>query len=96
MKMNKDIFYVMAFNSTSHSIQTFKYAKEKFKVVTMPTPREITNDCGLAIKFPEGNLEEIMEFFSSLTVPCDLYSMSVAKINGKRITEKIATKGLKE
>jgi hypothetical protein len=29
-------------------------------------------------------------------VPCDLYSMSVAKINGKRITEKIATKGLKE
>ena len=82
----------MAFNSTSHSIQTFKQAKDRFKVVTMPTPREITNDCGLAIKFPESKLEEIMAFFSTLTIPCDLYSMSVEKIKGKRITEKIATR----
>jgi len=85
-------FYVLAFNSTSHSIQTEKLAKQKFKITTMPTPREITNDCGLAIKFLEGDLEEIKAFVDSLKVPCDLYRFSVEKINGERIAEKILTK----
>ena len=84
-----DGFYVIAFNSTSHSIQTEKKAKELFKIAVIPTPRELTNDCGLAIKFLENDDERIMQFYESLTVPADLYFLSNEKIAGRRKIEKI-------
>ena len=82
-------FYVMAFNSTSHSIQTEKKAKELFRIAVIPTPRELTNDCGLAIKFLDNDIAAIKGFFESLTVPADLYFLSGEKINGNRKVEKI-------
>ncbi len=94
--MRQDIFYVMAFHSTSHSIQTEKKAKEQFKITVIPTPRELTNDCGLAIKFMGdslGNEEHLLDkikcFQKELTVPSDLYAMTQERIDGKRKVEKI-------
>ena len=82
-------FYVMAFNSTSHSIQTEKKAAELFRIAVIPTPRELTNDCGLAIKFLDGDIAAIKEFHKTLTVPADLYFLSDEKIDGKRKAEKL-------
>lgn len=83
-----DGFYVLAFNSTSHSMQTEKKAKELFRISVIPTPRELSNDCGLALKFLDGELAAIKEFQQGLTVPADLYFLSHEKIDGKRRVEK--------
>ena len=82
-------FYILAFNSTSHSIQTEKKAKGLFQITVIPTPRELSNDCGLAIKFLDSNIAAIKNFHESLTIPADLYFLSGEKINGKRKVEKI-------
>jgi len=84
MADRNDGFYVIAFNSASHSIQTEKKAKGLFRIAIIPTPRELTNDCGFAIKFIENDFERIMRFYESLTVPADLYFLSNEKIAGRR------------
>ena len=82
-------FYVIAFNSTSHSIQTEKKAKGLFRISVIPTPRELTNDCGLAIKFVDGDIDGIMQFYKTLTVPADLYFISTENSTGKREVVKL-------
>lgn len=87
--MEEERFYVLAFHSTSHSIQAEKKLKDQFPILIMPTPRELTNDCGLSIKFLSKNYEEIKAFISHLNIPCDLYSMSEKRINGKRTVKTV-------
>lgn len=82
-------FYVMAFSSVNHSIQTENKASELFKVTVLPTPRELTNDCGLALKFIDSDFPKIKAFHQSLTVPADVYFLSNEKTNGKRTVEKL-------
>lgn len=87
--MKEEVFYLLAFYSTSHSIQAEKILKDQFAILMMPTPRELTNDCGLSIKFLSKNFEEIKDFVYQMNIPCDLYSMSLKKIEGKRTVETI-------
>ena len=82
-------FYVMAFNSTSHSIQTEKKVKELFRISVIPTPRELTNNCGLSIKFLDGDIDGIVRFYKTLTVPADLYFISAKNSSGKREVVKL-------
>jgi len=82
-------FYVMAFHSVNHSIQTEKKASELFKLTVIPTPRELTNDCGIAIKFHDCNIAAIEAFHKTLTVPADVYFLSNKKSDGKRSSEKV-------
>ena len=89
MADRNDGFYVMAFSSANHSIQTEKKAKELFKLTIIPTPRELTNDCGLTIKFLDGDVAAIKAFHETLTVPADLYFLSDEKTDGKRKAEKL-------
>jgi len=84
-----DGFYVMAFASANHSIQTEKKASKLFRVTVIPTPRELTNDCGLTIKFLDGDIAAIRAFHKTLTVTADLYFLSNEKTDGKRKVEKI-------
>ena len=89
MADRNDGFYVMAFHSVNHSIQTEKKANELFKLTVIPTPRELTNDCGIAIKFHDCDIAAIEAFFKTLTVPADVYFLSDEKINGRRSSEKV-------
>lgn len=57
-------FYVIVFDSTHHAIQTEKLLKEKYKIETIPTPREITASCGLSIKFNTEQLDSIVQELS--------------------------------
>ena len=82
-------FYVMAFSSVNHGIQTEKKAEELFRITLIPTPRELTNDCGLAIKFLDNDFAAIERFYKTLTVPASIYLISGQRINGKREIEKI-------
>lgn len=83
-------FYLMTFDSVTHSMQTEKLAKRQFSVVVMPAPREITQSCGLAIKFLTWEPEKIEQFFQSLSVPCRLYKMGTSRADGKRSVVLVA------
>ncbi|BEP30416.1 DUF3343 domain-containing protein [Helicovermis profundi] len=54
-------FYIIAFNSTHKAIKTEKNLKELISVELIPTPREISANCGLSLRFKENNLEFIRE-----------------------------------
>jgi len=89
MTSNNEGFYVMAFHSVSHSIQTEKSAREIFDLTIIPTPRELANDCGIAIKFNNCDYAKIEEFHSLLKIPADVYFIKNERINGKREVKKL-------
>ncbi len=59
-------FYVLSFNSTHHAIKAKKLLQDRLLEMEMiPTPRDITVSCGLAIRFGEEmlhNIKEVLEF----------------------------------
>ncbi|EOD00037.1 DUF3343 domain-containing protein [Caldisalinibacter kiritimatiensis] len=58
--MIEETYFVMTFDSTHYAIKAEKVLKEeKIDIRTIPTPREITASCGLAIKFSEDLLEDV-------------------------------------
>lgn len=89
--LNNDFFYVLSFDSTNHTIQTEKLIKEQFNIAIIPTPIEITHNCGLSIKIFSLDIEKIMDFVSDLKVPYGLYCLSNNKVNGKREICQIAS-----
>jgi len=89
MADRNDGFYVMAFHSVNHSIQTEIKARKLFRLTVIPTPRELTNDCGIAIRFLDCDIAGIEAFHKALTVPADVYFLSDERINGKRKSEKV-------
>ena len=63
--MKEVAFGVITFKSTHYAIQadsTFKNEKISFR--TIPTPREISRSCGLAIKFNLEDIEEIEDIIN--------------------------------
>lgn len=86
-------FYFITFESTTHGMQTQKLAKESFSVAMMPAPRELTVSCGIALKFLEWKPEQIEPFFRSLSIPCRLYRMGGARVNGVHPIELIMEQG---
>lgn len=70
-------FYVLSFETTSHSIQTEQKAlRAGLAVQVIPTPREITANCGMALRVAVEEEKRLWEFFHSLKVPCSLYRIS--------------------
>lgn len=58
--MDKE-FYVISFDSTHYAIQMENRLKNKFRIETIPTPREISASCGLSIKFKVEIFDDIMK-----------------------------------
>lgn len=57
---------ILTFNSVNFTMQAEKALLEKgFEIKTIPTPREISNSCGLSIKTSLDNLDGIMELKKS-------------------------------
>lgn len=55
-------FGVITFKSTNHAMKSeLVFKDEKIKFRTIPTPREITHSCGLAIKFDLIDVEWVKE-----------------------------------
>ena len=51
-------FYVMAFATVSASLRAEKMALGRFRTVVIPTPGEISRDCGFALRFLDGGRED--------------------------------------
>lgn len=70
--MKKEVSGVITFKSTHHTIQAenfFKNKDIKFKVI--PTPREITKSCGLAVIFDLEDIKLIEETIDSDGITID-------------------------
>lgn len=82
-------FYLITFASASHCIETEKKARNDYKVHIIPTPREITASCGMALKFTETDLMPVKEFFEALDVPSQFFVMGFRGEDGKRPAKKL-------
>lgn len=87
--MKEEIYGVITFKSTHHTIQAEGFLKDKglhFK--TIPTPREITKSCGLAILFDLDNLSIVEDVISEKSIKIDSvyrYAKSRTKSNAQKI-----------
>ncbi len=63
--MKEREFGVITFKSTQYAIKADSvFSKESVNFRTIPTPREITRSCGLAIKFNLEDIEEIEDIIN--------------------------------
>lgn len=57
--------YYLVFYSTHHLLQAEKLCHgEGIPITLVPIPREITSDCGMAIKFAAAHLERLVAVLS--------------------------------
>ncbi len=71
--------YILSFDSTSHAIGAEKTLETVFPLTVIPTPREITQHCGLSLKINHQSLDDILREIKSLPFPCTLYFLGAEK-----------------
>lgn len=77
-------FYVMAFDTVSASLRAEKLAEGRYRTMVIPTPGEISRDCGFALRFIGGSREELARFLGELPVRAVLYYMGERRDDGSR------------
>ena len=77
-------FYVMAFATVSASLRAEKMALGRFRTVVIPTPGEISRDCGFALRFLDGGREELVRFLGEMPVRAALYTLGERRKDGRR------------
>lgn len=88
--MNTEAYYfIIAFPTTTDAMQAEEYTREHFHITIMPTPREISSGCGLAIRFMEPEEESIIEFVRTAPFKGNLYKMYTHKIDGRHPIEEL-------
>ena len=85
-------FFAMVFSATGDTIKTEEEAKRHFQTSIIPTPREISKSCGLAIRFTKPDEQELKAFFEQRNVPCALYFLSERNEQGQRIARQLGEK----
>lgn len=82
-------YYFISFESTNYAMQAESYLKAKnFNIIIIPTPREVSQSCGLSIKFNGGGVDLIKDLVSGGSVKAKgIYQLK--KDNGARNVEKI-------
>ena len=87
----KKEFYVISFESTHYAIMVEKKLKNKYKVNTIPTPREISASCGLSIMFEDESLEDIKEELVRQNLKKDRIDIyKVIRLNSEKKAERIS------
>jgi hypothetical protein len=61
---------VVLFHSTSHAIRGEKVlTKAGFRIKMIPTPRQLSSDCGMALRFDRGSWSEVAAVLEENRVP---------------------------
>ncbi|MEG1501647.1 MAG: DUF3343 domain-containing protein, partial [Clostridiales bacterium] len=76
---------ILVFDSTNHAIMAEKTLKNSFKPIVMPTPREITANCGLALKIIPCDLLDLRKGIKELNIPCRLYIVADNSQEGRQM-----------
>ena len=62
-------FFIVVFDSTNLAIRGEQLAKKAgFNVRCIPTPREISSDCGIVLRIRESEMEAILREFGEKNV----------------------------
>lgn len=87
--MTREEYGIITFESTHHAMAAESYLKEQgIYTKTIPTPRDITLSCGLAIMITKDDIERIKEFRSKGDFRSKaLYSLVIE--DGNRILKMI-------
>jgi hypothetical protein len=68
--MKKDNCYVLILPSIHHVLKVEKGAKDrKLSVELIPTPRQISSDCGMSVEFGPRLMETVLAMVEELNVP---------------------------
>jgi len=61
---------VVLFHSTAHAIRAEKMLLQAgFKIKMIPTPRQISSDCGMALRFDRAEQERVAATLAEKRVP---------------------------
>ncbi len=81
---------IITFGSTSYALKAEKVMKKFEKpFMIIPTPREISASCGLAIKLDPGFLDEYLQILAREKVPVEEVYM-IEEEGRKKILHKIS------
>lgn len=62
-------YLMLTFESVNHTMMTeSKLKSDGFEIKTIPTPREISNSCGLTIRMSMDDLDRIRDYKDSLPI----------------------------
>lgn len=62
-------YLMLTFESVNHTMMTeSKLKTDGFEIKTIPTPREISNSCGLTIRMSMDDLEKVKGYKDSLPI----------------------------
>lgn len=68
-------YRIVSFANTHGAMAAEKHLKKQFKIVTLPTPREISRGCGIAIRFGAEDYDSVCEILTSSNLDKALYSI---------------------
>lgn len=68
-------YYVITFVNTHSAITMEKLLKKFYNIVIMPTPREISRGCGIAIRFSKEDYDGILERLEESSINRKMYSV---------------------
>lgn len=83
-------FYAMVFYATEDTIRTERQLSGIFETAIMPTPREISESCGFAIRFSHVTEEELMARLPEIEADCALYYFGARDENKHREVRLVA------
>ena len=66
-------YCVITFANTHSALSAEQQLKERIRIVILPTPREISKGCGIAIRLPLEDLEQAKAALRELELPQDRY-----------------------
>ena len=65
-------YSVVLFHSTAHAIRAEKVLdRAGFRIKLVPTPRQLSSDCGMAIRFDFGLEEQVASTLAANRVPAN-------------------------
>jgi hypothetical protein len=63
-------YCVVLFHSTAHAIRAEKLLiLAGFRIKMIPTPRQLSSDCGMALRFDRGNQAQVAAILEENSVP---------------------------
>jgi hypothetical protein len=82
-------YFFLSFDSTSYALQAESFLKKNdFSITIIPTPREVSESCGLSIKLNSGGIDTVKEIVDQGKIRVKgIYHL--IRENGERKVEKM-------
>lgn len=84
-------YYIATFQTTSDVMKAEALARQSFELSVMPVPSEISQGCGLALRFLTPEKLDLFSYLSSFPISGILHRMGTQKNNGHYPLETIMT-----